>query len=79
MSVLLALFLTTCFVFCGWHFTPKPSYHGICEVVNISYPRNPAAVVVVVVVVDLAAAAAAVAAVVDLKRNLQSKLFFSLI
>ena len=78
MSVLLALFLSTCFVFLWLAFCPKPSYNHICEVVNISYPRNPA-VVVVVVVVDLAAAAAAVAAVVDLKRNLQSKLFFSLI
>ena len=46
--------------------------HHICEIINISYPRDP--VVVVVVVVDPVAAA-----VVDLKKSFHSKLFFSLI
>ena len=51
--------------------------HHICEIVNISYPRDP-----VVVVVDPVAAVVALvvaAAVVDLKKNFHSKLFFSLI
>lgn len=55
----------------------------VCEIVNTAaYPLDP---VVVVVVVDPAAVAVdvvvvvLVAAVVDLKKNLHSKLFFSLI
>ena len=76
----MALFLTSCFVFV---LSILPQVFILsCEVVNIAYPRNPAfvlvVVVVVVVVVNLAAAVAP-AAVVDLKINLQSKLFFSLI
>ena len=51
--------------------------HHICEIVNISYPRDP----VVVVVVDPVAAAVVLvaAAVVDLKKDFHSKFFFSLI
>ena len=53
--------------------------HHICEIINISYPRDP--VVVVVVVVDPVAAVVVLvaAAVVDLKKSFHSKLFFSLI
>ena len=52
--------------------------HHICEIINISYPRDP---VVVVVVVDPVAAVVVLvaAAVVDLKKSFHSKLFFSLI